>query len=55
MAWPGQPFDLTDAGVSTLKAAIKRYPARPVFLMTKFSPLAGGAADGKRKTTICLR
>lgn len=48
--WPSQSFDSMDASVSTLKNAIKRYPARPVFLVTKFSPVEGAEKE-KEDTT----
>jgi hypothetical protein len=33
-AWPGMSMDLTDAHVLTLRDRVRRYPARPVFLVT---------------------
>lgn len=38
MAWPGLAFDLADADVSALRGKVKRYPARPVFLVTRLLP-----------------
>lgn len=38
MAWSGLPFDLADGHASALRARIKRYPARPVFLVTRIMP-----------------
>jgi len=38
MAWPGLAFDITDSHVTSLRAKVKRYPARPVFLVTKLVP-----------------
>jgi len=35
--WPGMAFDVTDADSTALCAKIKRFPARPVFLVTKLS------------------
>jgi hypothetical protein len=46
-AWPGLAFDVTDGYVNSLLARVKRYPARPVFLVTKIEPV-GGAADAKK-------
>ncbi len=43
--WPGLAFDVTDGHVSALRSAIKRYPARPVFLVSKLTPVEGAAAD----------
>ena len=40
MAWSGLAFDVTDGYVSTLRAKLKRYPARPVFLVTRLQPVA---------------
>jgi hypothetical protein len=34
-AWPGLAFDVTDSYSSTLRAKVNRFPARPVFLVTK--------------------
>ena len=52
MAWPGQSFDLADAQASSLKSSIKRYPARPVFLVTKITPLEGAAKDAKKEEKL---
>jgi hypothetical protein len=35
MAWGGQAFDAIDAQTQALRAAVKRYPARSVFLVTR--------------------
>jgi hypothetical protein len=51
-AWPGEAFDTTDSQISVLCARIKRYPARPVFLVTRLAPVASdesGAAEAKKK------
>jgi hypothetical protein len=40
MAWPGMAFDVTDLRVSSLRGRVKRYPARPVFLVTSLVPVA---------------
>jgi len=34
-AWPGLSFDLADSYAHSLRDKVKRYPARPVFLVTK--------------------
>lgn len=38
MAWPGLPFDVNDGRATLLRARVKRYPARPVFLTAKIRP-----------------
>jgi hypothetical protein len=38
MAWSGLSFDAFDADVSLLSARVKRYPARPIFLVTRIRP-----------------
>jgi hypothetical protein len=52
MAWPGLAFDMTDSQVSVLCARVKRYPARPVFLVTRLLPVtskeSGSAAEPKK-------
>ena len=52
MAWPGQAFDFNDAQASSLKSSIRRFPARPVFLVTKITPLEGAAKDEKKKEEL---
>ena len=51
-AWPGLAFDVTDLHSSALRARVKRYPARPVFLVTQLAPVtaesAGQPADAKK-------
>lgn len=46
MAWPGLPIDVADGHVSILRAQVSRYPARPVFLVTKLTPVSSG--EGKK-------
>ena len=51
MAWSGLAFDVTDGLVSVLRTRVKRYPARPVFLVTQLTPVPskeGAAAEEKR-------
>jgi hypothetical protein len=43
-AWPGLAFDVTDLHASALRARVQRYPARPVFLVEKLTPVEGGTA-----------
>jgi hypothetical protein len=48
MAWPGLSFDVTDSNVATLRGRMRRYPARPVFLVTNLLPVTSkgsGAED----------
>lgn len=42
-AWPGLAFDLADAHSTVLRTRVKRYPARPVFLVTHLTPAAESA------------
>jgi hypothetical protein len=52
MAWTGQAFDEADAQAAVLRATVKRYPARPVFLVTRIRPVKsteGGAASAEPK------
>jgi hypothetical protein len=44
MAWNNLPFDVQDGKTSVLRARVKRYPARPVFLVTKFEPVDAASA-----------
>jgi hypothetical protein len=51
-AWPGQAFDAVDAQAAVLRAIVKRYPARPVFLVTRIRPVKStesGAASAEPK------
>jgi hypothetical protein len=43
MAWPGQAFDATDSYSRSLLAKVKRFPARPVFLVTSLQPVTSAA------------
>jgi hypothetical protein len=47
MAWPGRSFDATDSYSTSLCAKVKRFPARPVFLVTKIQPVTGAADSAK--------
>ena len=44
-AWPGLPFDVTDSHSASLRAKVKRLPARHVFLVSRIQPVA--SADKK--------
>ena len=52
MAWPGLAIDVTDLHAKALCARVKRYPARPVFLVTRLRPVTSeesGAAQAKKQ------
>lgn len=38
-AWSGLPFDMVDGNASLLRARVNRYPARPLFLVTRMRPV----------------
>jgi hypothetical protein len=42
-AWPGLALDLADSYANSLRDRVKRFPARPVFLVTKIGPAPSGA------------
>lgn len=46
-AWPGLAFDVTDGHSSVLRATVSRYPARPVFLVVRLTPVESKDASGK--------
>ena len=48
MAWPGLAFDMTDSYSNSLRAKVKRFPARPVFLVTKIQAAPGDAEKDKK-------
>jgi len=39
MAWANQSFDAVDADASLVRSVVKRYPARPLFLVTRIRPV----------------
>lgn len=49
MAWPGQAFDVTDSYSNSLRAKVNRFPARPVFLVTRIQPATSAADSAKQK------
>jgi len=49
MAWPGLAFDVTDSHATSLRAKVKRYPARPVFLVTRIQPATNATDSAKPK------
>jgi hypothetical protein len=48
-AWPGLSFDMTDSYSTSLRAKVRRFPARPVFLVTGIQPVTGAADAAKKK------
>src|SRR5271157_455606 len=49
-AWKNLPFDAIDSQAAVLRARVKRYPSRPVFLVTRIAPVTeGGAASAEPK------
>lgn len=55
MAWSGLSFDAADGHSTVLRTMVKRYPARPVFLVTRLQPAAqkegsGDSAEKKKDT-----
>jgi hypothetical protein len=51
-AWRNLPFDAIDSQAAVLRARVKRYPARPVFLVARIQPVtptASGAASAEPK------
>jgi len=51
-AWSGLSFDAIDGNASLLRVRVMRYPARPVFLVTKITPVEGGAASAPEEQNI---
>jgi hypothetical protein len=49
MAWPGLAFDVTDSYSNSLRAKVNRFPARPVFLVTRIQPATSAADSAKQK------
>jgi hypothetical protein len=49
MAWPALAFDVVDSYSNSLRTKVKRFPARPVFLVTGIQPVTGAADSGKQK------
>lgn len=51
MAWPGLAFDVSAGHSSVLRATVKRYPARPLFLVTHLEAVApkNGADSAESK------
>jgi hypothetical protein len=51
MAWSGQSFDAADGHASVLRGWVKRYPARPLFLVTRLMP-AESQKSGEAKAEV---
>lgn len=51
MAWPGLAFDVTDGYTNSLMGRVKRFPARPVFLVTRIEAVAGDDSKKEKKDT----
>jgi hypothetical protein len=54
-AWPGMSLDVTDGHALALRDRVRRYPARPVFLVTRIEPVSseesgGGSAAAKKSS-----
>jgi hypothetical protein len=49
MAWPGLAFDVTDSNTKSLCAKVKRFPARPVFLVTRIQPVTTDSAAQQKE------
>jgi hypothetical protein len=49
-AWPGLAFDVTDSYSNSLRAKVNRFPARPVFLVTRLQPADADSAKQKKDT-----
>jgi hypothetical protein len=51
MAWSGLVFDVADGYASALRAKLKRFPARAVFLVTRLQPVTSkNSADSAEPT-----
>jgi hypothetical protein len=49
MAWPGLAMDVTDSYSNSLRVKVQRFPARPVFLVTKIEPATGADSTKQKK------
>jgi hypothetical protein len=58
IAWTNLAFDEIDARAEALRARVKRYPARPVFLVTRIRPVTAeerAASTGAKKDTAAAQ
>jgi len=46
-AWPMLAFDTVDSQAGVVRSVVKRYPARPLFLVTKLEPAEAKEGDKK--------
>jgi len=51
-AWPGLALDLADSYANSLRDRVKRFPARPVFLVTKLEPVSGATEAAKQGNDV---
>jgi hypothetical protein len=51
MAWPALAFDVVDSYSNSLRAKVQRFPARPVFLVTRIQPVTSAANSAKDADT----
>jgi len=49
MAWPALAFDVTDSYSNSLRAKVNRFPARPVFLVTRIQPATSADSSKQKK------
>jgi hypothetical protein len=47
MAWSGLSFDAVEPTASLVRTRVKRYPARPLFLVTRIQPVTAGTEPKK--------
>ncbi len=47
MAWPALGFDVVDSYSNSLRAKVQRFPARPVFLVSRIQPVTSTADSAK--------
>ena len=50
-AWPALSFDVVDSYSTSLCAKVKRFPARPVFLVTGIQPVTGADSAKQKQAT----
>jgi hypothetical protein len=51
-AWPQLAFDVVDSYSNSLRAKVKRFPARPVFLVASIQPATGAADSAKEEKEV---
>jgi hypothetical protein len=51
-AWPQLAFDVVDSYSNSLRAKVKRFPARPVFLVTSIQPITAAADSAKQEKEV---